>query len=202
MGTLAGIMASAYGGRGASEAPWAASVHIDGATFTTNQLLPGLPGAYDATTTVNRVYWASSSGASLPGGSLWSAVIKGTSAKLVMNRNFGGGFTNAVYASVDDGAFVNIPEDSLGTAVKGFFTLFTGLSDAEHYVVVRAGTGYGDDSLFWNTTHTDALALTGTSTYIEMCNQWVYAGVTDADSVCAGMTKASTANFVMSPLIA
>lgn len=177
-------------------APWEASVHIDGTTFTTNQLLPGLPGAYDATTTANRVYWASSSGASLPGGSLWSAVIKGTSAKLVINRNFGGGFTNAVYASVDGGAFVNIPEDSLGTAVKGFFTLFTGLSDAEHYVVVRAGTGYGDDSLFWNTTHTDALALTGTSTYIEMCNQWVYAGVTDAYSVCAGMTKASTVNFV------
>lgn len=183
-------------GQGAAAAtPWEASIHIDGTTFNTTQIISGFPGARDDATTSTRTYLAAPSGSNLAGGSLWSAVIKGTSAKLVINRKFGGGFTNAVFASIDGGAFVNIPEDSLGTAVKGYFTLFTGLSDAEHYVVVRIGSIFGIDSLYWDDAHTDTLVLTGTDTYIEMCDQWAYAGVASSHSVVGGMTKASATNY-------
>lgn len=192
MGTLAGIMASAYGGHGASEAPWAASVHVDGATITTNQLLPGFAGAYDATTNVNRVYMAPASAGSLMGGSLWSAIINGSAATLKLRR-LSGGMTNAIYASIDGGAFAAITAS--GTNPTFSFPLFTGLSDAEHHVVIRLGSAYGSDQVYFEKTLTDALTITGTAPYIEACNQWVYAGVANANALCAGMTVASTANW-------
>lgn len=181
--------------QGATAIPWVPSIHIDGTTFNTTQILSGFPGARDDATLSTRTYLAAPSGTNLAGGSLWSAVVKGTSAKLVINRKSGGGFANAVFVSVDGAAFVNIPEDTLSTAVKGYFTLFTGLSDAGHYVVVRIGSGFGIDSLYWDDSHTDTLVLTGTGTYIEMCNQWAYAGVASSHSVVGGMTKASATNY-------
>lgn len=197
MGTLAAIGATPFGGR-PSGFPWVPSIHIDGTQFTTAQILSGFPGARDdATGPSNKTWLAANTTSNLTGGSLWSAVIKGTSAKLVVNRSGGGGFSTpqAVFASVDGGAFTFIAEDTLATTEKGFFTLFTGLSDAEHYVVVRFGSSYGTTSLFFNDDHTDALTLTGTGTYIELCNQWAYAGVASSHSVVDGMTKPSTANF-------
>lgn len=193
MGTLAGILAGAYSGRVAAT-PWTPSVHLDGTTFSATQILPGLAGAYDKTTNVNRYYLAASSGGSLPGGSLWSGVIKGTGATLAINR-VGGGFTNAVWVSIDGGAFTNIAESPGGGNPKGYFPLFSGLADTEHYVVVRFGTAYGTDVLFFALADSNSLVLAGTSTYVEMCNQWVYAGVSNALARCDGMTVASQANF-------
>ena len=181
-------------GQGAAAAtPWEASIHIDGTTFSTTELLSGFPGARDDTSDATKTYFAAATSANLTGGSLWSAVIKGTGATLVFNQG-GAYFTDGVYVSVDGGAFANIVATNV-VSPRGEFVLFSGLSDAEHYVVVRIGIGFGTSALYWDDATTDALVLTGSSTYIEMCDQWVYAGVTSSHSVADGATKNSTANF-------
>lgn len=190
MRTLAAIGALACSA--AVAAAWTPSVHIDSGTLTANQILPGLAGAYDAATNVNRVYMAASSGGSLPGGSLWSAVIKGTDATLKVSRA-SGVVTNAVYVSVDGGAFAAITAS--GTNPTFSFPLFAGLSDAEHYVVTRIGAAFGTDQMYIDRTLNDALTISGAAPYIELCNQWVYPGVASALAVSAGMTVASTANY-------
>lgn len=186
------MQANNVGQGAAAETPWEASIHIDGTTITTNQLLPGLAGAYDAATNVNRVYMAATSTTTLAGGSLWSAVINGSAATLKASRG-SGAVTNAIFVSVDGAAFTAITAS--GTNPTFDFPLFSGLSDAEHYVVFRIGGAFGIDQMYLDKTLSDALTITGASPYIEMCNQWVYPSVSNALAVASGMTVAMTANF-------
>lgn len=181
----------ALGRRGSQATPWTPSVHLDGTTFSTNQVLPGLAGGKDLATNASRAYMAASSGSNLVGGSLWAAIIKGTGATLVLGNTATP--TNAVLVSVDGGAFAAVSNTGAGPYT---YTLFSGASDAEHLIVFRIGTAWGTNKVYFDKTLGTCLSITGgADTYVEMCSQWVYAGVTDSLSIADGMTKANATNY-------
>lgn len=188
MGTLAAIGATAMRRQGASGPAWAPSVTLTGAAFTAAQLEPGIPGGKNPITNANRIYMAASNGSSLPGGTFWVGRIKATEAKLVVDSSSP---PNAIWVSIDNGAF------SVASNVGTLYTLFTGLSDAEHTICLRTGTAHGIDNIYFNKAGGNIMTLQGTDTYVTMpaSADWVYPGVTNALGVAAGMTVANTANY-------
>lgn len=173
--------------------PFAPSIHITGSTFSTAQVLPGLPGGRDDATHPTRTYMAASSTANLVGGSLWSATIRGTGAAITLGNTASP--ANAVLVSVDGGAFA--PAAYSGTNPLYTYTLFTGLSDTVHHVVFRIGLAWGTTAVYFDKTLTSALQVTAgkTEPYVEICNQWCYAGVPNDLSLVSGMVKNSAANY-------
>lgn len=186
MGSLAAIGALV----GVAKAPsdvWAPSLKLLGAGHTATEIEPGIIGSKNITSNANRIYMAAASAGNNTGGTLWCGWINGTAATLVANASVAAG---AIVVSVDGGAFAN-------ASVAGItYTLFTGLSDTEHYVVIRIGAAFGNDNVYWNRLAGDILTITGSDPYIIMPDDWVWPGVTDALSVAAGMTKANETNYL------
>lgn len=165
-------------------AAWAAAVLLTGSAFSATQIEPGIMGSKDITTNAGRIYLSAASAGNNTGGTLWCGWIKGTGATLVANSGLSAG---ALVVSVDGGAYANAAD------VSFTYTLFSGLADAEHFVVIKIGASHGFD-VYLNRTG-NILNVTGSGTYVMMPRDWVYPGVTDALGVAAGMTRANETNY-------
>lgn len=176
-------------GRGGGGDPWVPN-RITGTTFSTTQLLPGLSGSYNPTD-ATRIFLSAPNSITNTGGSLWCAVIKGTSAVLRVpntNSNYSSG---ALRVSVDGAAYTN-----LTGAAGGYFTLFSGLSDVEHYVVVKIGNAYGDASAYFLKSAADSLVVAGSNTYIDLPYSFAFSNTIGANHDSAAYGIANTANFL------
>lgn len=162
-------------------AAWAAAVLLTGSAFSATQIAPGLVGSYDTVRNASRIYLATQT-ATDSGGCLWCGWIKGTGATLVAPSSASAG---GLVVSIDGGAYANAADSSFT------YTLFTGLEDVEHYVVIKTGAS---SDIYLNKAGGNILNITGASPYVVLPRDWVYPGVADALGVAAGMTKANVAN--------
>jgi hypothetical protein len=182
-------VSQAYLGEQSLLSSWVPSVLLTGSVFTAAQLEPGIPGAKNTVSNVNRIYFAASNGATTQGGSSWFGRIKATEAKI--NIPNGSTPVGAVVASIDGGAYTACANDSY------LYTLFTGLPDVEHTVSIRMGTIWGADNIYMDKAGGNILTLQGSNTYVAMPNQadWVYPGVTHALGVASSMNLPMVANY-------
>lgn len=177
----AAAVAAAYvGSNMVTGTPWTPAVLLTGSAFTAAQIAPGMSGLQNTISNVNRIYLAS-------GRSFWSGWITGSSATLAMNNDFVN-YPGAMLVSVDGGAYSAVSNTST------VYTLFSGLSDTEHFVSVCPSGAYSTVAYF-DKSAGNILNITGASPSIRMCNGWVFPGVTDALSFAAGATVVSTTNF-------
>jgi lysophospholipase L1-like esterase len=96
----------------------------------------GVAGPTDTTRTAGRIFWAA-------GNTFWYGLIKGTVATITASHT---GTPNGAYeVSVDGGAFTALNQ------VSGSYTLFTGLSDINHVVIIRIGGAFGNNAFFLST---------------------------------------------------
>lgn len=168
-------------------APWVPAAFVRGAAITAVQMEPGLMGSKNTALNANRIYLAAATGGDNTGGSLWCGFIKGTAATLLANSSSSAG---AIVVSVDGGAYANAADSSFT------YTLFTGLPDVEHYVVIKIGAAFGQDNVYLNKLGSPTiLNITGSNPYLRMATDWVHTGVTNALSVASGMTVANVANY-------
>lgn len=101
-------------------------------------------GVTDTARTAGRVYWAA-------GRSYWAGSIKGTSAAFTATA--ASSPSGLVEVSVDGGAY------AAAAQVAGVYTLFSGLADTDHTVLVRFAAAYGVNSYCLTTGN--VLACTG-----------------------------------------
>lgn len=166
----------------AAIAGWTPAVKLLGTAFSAAQIAPGFIGSYDLLRNADRNYLATNT-ATDSGGCLWSGWVKGTGATLAARAS---GSPNTLFVSVDGGAYVVAADSSF------VHTLFSGLSDAEHYVCIRSGS---TSDIYLDETAGNIFNITGgANTYLRMPRDWVYPGVPSSLSVAAGMTKANVAN--------
>lgn len=158
---------------------------LTGSSFSASQILAGFSGSYDVTTNVNRIYWAAPQANTPTGGTVWSAWISGTAATLQM------GVPNAghLFVSVDGGAYTVCTNASL------VFTLFTGLSDAVHFVSVRIDAAYGTASIYTDKTAGNILNITGASPYVDLPSVYAVSANTNSIYSAIGGGVANTANY-------
>lgn len=115
-------------------APLPGPIVATGTDYTYSQLITGFMGAFDYGT-AGRILFPPGNNASIPGA--FVADITGTAAFIRMFQNSSQP-SGMVEVSVDGGAFA-----SAGAASGGEYTLFTGLSDTPHTVLVRVNAAYG-----------------------------------------------------------
>lgn len=177
----------ALGRRQPGPPPWTPALLLTGAGHTATEIEPGIMGSKNTATNANRIYLAASTAGDNTGGTLWCGWIKGTAATLKAQASVAAG---AIVVSVDGGAFANAANASFT------YTLFTGLADVEHYVVVRAGAAFGTNNVYFDRTAGDILTITGADPYCLLADDWVWPDVTSSLSVAAGLTVANYANYV------
>lgn len=168
-------------------APWTPN-RLTGTTFSTTQILSGLSGSYNPDGDATRVFLSAPNTTNATGGSLWCAVVKATGAVLRLPNTFAN-YTNAISVSVDGGAYSAI------SGAAGYFTLFSGLSDVEHFVVVQIGASFGTSSAHFVKAATDALVLSGSSTYVDLPSGFSFSTNSDARFYSMAMGVANTASF-------
>lgn len=144
-------------------AAWAAAVLLTGSAFSAAQIAPGLVGSYDTVRNADRIYLATQT-ATDSGGCLWCGWIKGTGATLVAPSSASAG---GLVVSIDGGAYANAADSSFT------YTLFTGLDDVEHYVVIKTGAS---SDIYLNKAGGNILNITGASPYVVLPRDWVYPG--------------------------
>lgn len=176
----AAVQAAYLGSTMVTGTPWSPAVLLTGSAFTAAQIASGMSGLQNTTSNVNRIYMSASR-------SFWSGWITGTGATLAMNNDFTN-YPGAMLVSVDGGAYTAVGNAST------VYTLFTGLSDTEHFVSVCPAGAYSTVAYF-DKAAGNILNITGASPKVRMCNGWVFPGVSDSLSLAAGATVASTTNF-------
>tara|TARA_R110000772_G_scaffold267801_1_gene392664 strand:- start:79 stop:1959 length:1881 start_codon:yes stop_codon:yes gene_type:complete len=138
--------------------------------FTYEQVRDGFNGLIDYAANPLRVYGASSRG-------LWSGKITGTEAKMLGRDDNNGVFQ----VSVDGGSYVSVSHVGI------VFTLFTGLADVEHDVVVRIGSAYSTDSGWWIIDQSYLLEATGATPAVStLPHSW---SAHSADLISSGVTE-------------
>lgn len=161
-------------------AAWVPAVLLEGSAFSAAQIEPGLAGLKNTTSNANRIYMKTAS-------SFWNGWITGTGATLAMNNDFSN-YPGAMLVSVDGGAYAAVA--NTGTT----YTLFSGLSDTEHFVSATPAGAFSTVA-YLDKAAGNILNITGATPKAVLSNGWEYAGVAASLSASAGITVASAANF-------
>ena len=149
--------------------------------FTYEQVKSGFNGLIDYAKNPLRVYGAAGAG-------FWSGKITGTEAKMLGRDESNGLFE----VSVDGGAF------SAASNALGVHTLFTGLADIEHDIVIMIGSRYGTDGGYWVIDQSYLLEATGaTPAASTLGYQW---SAHSSNLVSSGVTEEMSPNTYTPPL--
>lgn len=177
----------AFSGAGAS--PYLPII-TTGANFDAAGMRRNISSPFNEITNINRITLASSSITVDPGGGMWAGWIKATDCTMVLNNSSPA--SNPLQVSINGGAFSNAPLIS-GTT----YTVFTGLANVEHFVVLKTGTPYGITGIWVDKLAPTIFSLSGTDSYIRFIDRWIYSGVASTFGKYESATRASTAtNYV------
>lgn len=147
-------------------------------TFNAAGLKRNLSGMYNELSNTNRLFLPASFG-------VWAGWIKASSAQMLLNN--GSPPSNPIEVSINGGAFYN------ATQISGVnYQLFTGLPDTEKFVVLRAGSAYGIDNVWFDKTVPTILTLSGTNTYVRFVDEYIYTGINSSKGVVASAIKPNT----------
>lgn len=177
VGTALGV--SATGGvSGASTS--AIAVPITTANFTASQFKVGFSGSLaDGTKNASRIYFRASL-------TRWCGWVTGTAMTLSANDD-SAAHTGMIEVSYDGGAF------SSASYSAGVYTLFTGLSQARRFVVLRINAAFGNAGYILNSGNVSS--VTGQSPNIEPYQYWSNLGVPNGSDYSNCMTVANAANY-------
>lgn len=147
--------------------------------FTSAQFAGGFAGPVSTTKNAARIY-----GIAIK--TVWAGFITGTDAVLTATRD-GGALDAMVEVSINGGSFSSAARS--GTA----YTLFTGLSDVERFVVLRYGAAFGNTPYIASSGN--VLAVTGAAPALAPFQNW--AQIRDGNSLTASsaMTVGNTAQY-------
>lgn len=121
--------------------------------------------------------------------------LTGTEAKLTFSRSTSSPANGMIEVSVDGGAY------AAASRSDSVYTLFTGLSDAEHIVLVRVQAAYSMQ-VYLPTTG-NVLEVTGASPVVgSLPHSWYYFGSDSAKHKSAGSKSAQAAGIVPTNFVA
>lgn len=148
-------------------------------TFSAAQFATGFTGPVSTTKDSARVYIEAQK-------TLWSGWITGTEAKWTATFDWGD-FDGGVQVAVDGGAFTNAPRSGQ------VYTLFTGLTQASHFVEIRAADGLGEAGYMASTG--PVLTVTGVTPVLTTLSNKIQVGADSALGIYSGSTIANSATF-------
>lgn len=105
--------------------------------FNYTEVQSGIMGIINPTKTAGRIYTISA------GRTVWTGWITGTDAIMRVAAN-NGTKAGMLQVSIDGAARVN------AAVSDGLYTLFSGLSDTKHFVIVSTGTAYSKNAYFFS----------------------------------------------------
>lgn len=163
--------------RAGGVSPWTPN-RLTGAAFSATQIAPALSGTYDVISNADRIYWVADQ-------TILSAWIKGTGATLKAPNSSPAG---AIEVSVDGGAYVTCANAAT------VYTLFTGLSDTEHFVSVRGNSAYGTGNIYIDKTDGNIFNISGSSTYVDLPSAFAVSANTTSNYSAVGAGIANYTN--------
>lgn len=154
--------------------------------LTSAEVQQGLVGIRSFTRNAARVYGYSG------GASVFDFIVNGTSATIQANSDFGAG-DGLISVSVDGGAFAN------ASHVGSTYTLFTGLSNTAHRVVIVYGGAFGNAPFILASGN--VMAVTGAPPQVSTASVWLSPLNSEGYNVItAGYGIANQANYVPTPV--
>lgn len=148
------------------------------ASFTSAQFADGFTGPVSTTKDVSRVYLRVQT-------TLWSGWITGTEAKWTMTSDYGD--YDCVQVAVDGGAFTT------AARTGSVHTLFTGLSQASHFVEIRIADGLGDAAYMAATGN--VLSVTGVNPALTTLTNKIQVGDDSIFGLYSGSTVSNSATY-------
>ena len=145
------------------------------------QFAPGLTGILDTARNAGRTYGYAG------GQTAWVGTISGSSATLAASSDIGPA-AGLLIVTVDGGARTAV------AVAGGLYTLFSGLADAAHTVLVEFDPGYSNIPYFANSGN--ILAVTGAAPAAVVATQWVQPFDGSALTATSGLSIAVGGTYV------